>query len=96
MASVYILYSVSIDRFYTGSCRDFKERLVQHRSGIFTNSYTAKASDWEVYLEIPNLGYEQARTIELHIKRMKSRKYIENLRKYPEMVERLKKKYAQC
>ncbi|MGB5982101.1 MAG: GIY-YIG nuclease family protein [Nonlabens sp.] len=91
----YILYSVSIDRFYSGSCRDFKERLEQHKSGFFTNSYTAKAGDWEVHLEIQNLGYEQARMMELHIKRMKSKISFENLRNYPEMVERLKQKYAQ-
>jgi putative endonuclease len=31
--------------------------------------------------------------IEKHIKRMKSRVYIENLKKYPDVINRLKEKY---
>ena len=34
--------------------------------------------------------------VEEHIKSMKSKKYIQNLKKYPEMVEKLKDKYSDC
>ena len=42
---------------------------------------------------IEQLQYEIARKTEAHIKRMKSRKYIENLKLYPEMMEKLILKY---
>jgi putative endonuclease len=32
---------------------------------------------------------EQAREIEKHLKKMKSRKYLENLKRYPEMLGKL-------
>jgi putative endonuclease len=37
---------------------------------------------------------EQAHKIENHIKKMKSKKYIENLKKYPEISLRLLQKYS--
>jgi len=54
----------------------------------------ANAPDMDTYnFFIDNLEYLQARKIEAHIKRMKSRKFIENLKKYPEIQERLIKLY---
>jgi putative endonuclease len=94
MATVYILYSKSIHSYYTGSCLDFTERFQQHLDRTYFNSYTRKATDWILYLRINGLEYEQARKIENHIKSMKSRKYIENLKKYPEMVSSLFKRYS--
>ena len=89
MATVYILYSKSIDKFYTGSCNDLEKRLVQHNSKEFDNSYTRQITDWKLYFAIYNLDYQQARKIEKHIKSMKSREYFQNLKKYPEMVDNL-------
>ena len=34
MATVYILYSNSIDKFYTGSCLDFTARLEMHKQRV--------------------------------------------------------------
>ena len=93
MASVYILFSDHLNRFYIGSCKDLSYRIDQHLNKEFIKSFTAKAEDWELYISIDNLVYEQARLIELHVKKMKSKNYIQNLRKYPEIIERLKKKY---
>ncbi|MSQ79757.1 MAG: GIY-YIG nuclease family protein [Flavobacteriaceae bacterium] len=95
MASVYILFSKDLDRFYTGSCNDLSYRIGQHLNKEFQTSFTSKVDDWVLFFFIDDLGYEQARSIELHIKRMKSKIYIENLRMYPTMVERLKRKYYQ-
>ncbi|ARN78971.1 hypothetical protein BST97_13770 [Nonlabens spongiae] len=89
MASVYIIYSKKLNRFYTGSCLDFEERLRLHNSGYYSKSYTSKTDDWTVHILISDLEYEQARSIERHIKEMKSRKYILNLAKYPEIVDKL-------
>ncbi|MBE0652172.1 MAG: GIY-YIG nuclease family protein [Bacteroidales bacterium] len=93
MASVYILYSPTINTFYTGSCNDLQERLSHHRNKTFSTAFTAKADDWELYLSIDNLEYQQARNIESHIKKMKSRKYIQNLLKFPDIIKRLTEKY---
>jgi len=95
MASVYFLYSPSINEFYTGSCLEVGERINQHLSELFPSAYTAKTKDWNLYFHIDYLDYFQARKIEIHIKKMKSKKYIENLKRYPELVENLINKYKQ-
>ena len=93
MATVYVLYSKEMNRYYTGSCLDFSKRFKQHLDQAFNDAFTRKASDWKLYLRIDDLDYNQARKIEAHIKSMKSRKYIENLKKYPEMLSSLKERY---
>ncbi len=94
MASVYILFSRRLDRFYTGSCKDLSYRMEQHLNKDFAKSFTAKANDWELYFSVDGLHYEQARSIERHIKGMKSKVYIQNLKKYPEILEKLITKYS--
>jgi len=47
-----------------------------------------------VFLVIENLEYQQSRKIKNPIKRMKSKTFIENLKKYPELIEKLKIRYA--
>ena len=95
MAFVYILYSKIIDGYYTGFTPGLvEERIHKHNSKFYKNKYTAKASDWTLYLKINCQSELQARKIELHIKKMKSRKYITDLKKYAEMTEALLKKYA--
>ena len=93
MASVYILFSVRLNKFYTGSCLSLKQRLSDHENKIYINSFTKIADDWELVFQINDLSGAVARKIERHIKAMKSKKYIENLRKYPEMSHKLIKKF---
>ena len=86
----YILYSKSINRYYVGYTSDIEERIKLHNTGHFGGkSFTHKASDWEIFLLIACDSIEKAVFFESTIKRMKSRKYIENLKKYPEMVEKI-------
>ena len=94
MATVYILHTAKLNIFYIGSCLDIEKRLLQHKQNAFIKGFTARAADWILFFTIDNLGYQQARSIENHIKRMKSKTYIGNLIKYPEMVEKLKLKYC--
>ena len=89
MAAVYILYSQSLNKYYIGSCVEVTERFDQHLSKIFPGAFTTKANDWVIYFSLINLSYTQARKIESHIKKMKSKKYIENLEKYPEISQNL-------
>ena len=48
-------------------------------------SYTSKGIPWVLFLVLECTSREQARKVELHIKRMKSKQYIRNLKKYSEM-----------
>ena len=93
MAYVYILYSSKLGRFYTGSCFELEKRLLEHKNKAYRDSFTTKAEDWELFLFIDNLEYHQARKIEIHIKKIRSRKYIEDLIKYPEINRKLISKY---
>ncbi|MCB9261491.1 MAG: GIY-YIG nuclease family protein [Flavobacteriales bacterium] len=89
MAFVYILKSESLEKFYVGSCINLLERLEEHQSKKYLGSFTTAASDWQLVFKMDNLDYSQARNIEAHIKKMKSKVYIENLIKFPEMTQKL-------
>jgi len=91
--SVYILYSKSLDIFYIGYTSDLPKRLDQHNQHVFKDAFTARAVDWAVFFGIRCINEEQAKKVERHIKRNKSRKYLENLKKYPGIVEKLLLKY---
>ena len=45
MASVYILYSKKIDRFYIGSCIDLQHRLKQHKEKFFVGAFIPNMND---------------------------------------------------
>ena len=93
MASVYFLYSNTLNRYYIGSCKDLSYRIDQHINKDFTNAFTAKVQDWTLYFYIDELEYKQARMIEQHIKKMKSSTYVKNLKQYPEIIKKLIEKY---
>jgi putative endonuclease len=90
-AHCYIIYSKTLNRFYTGACHgDLQDRIDKHNSHSYgKHRYTAVAKDWELFLAIEVQHYAHAVRIERHIKAMKSSSYIRNLKKYPEMVEKL-------
>lgn len=92
---VYVIYSAKLDRFYIGNT-DLSpdERLVQHNEAHNHMSYTSKGIPWVLFLVLECTSREQARKVELHIKRMKSKQYIRNLKKYSEMQEKLLAKYS--
>ena len=93
MPCCYIIYSPTLDQYYVGaSSKDFTERLRSHNTGKYSRSYTSKADDWQAFLVIAVATYSHARKLESRIKSMKSKRYIVNLKKYPEMVEGLKEK----
>jgi putative endonuclease len=75
--SVYIIYSASLDRYYTGSCQNFVDRLLQHNSG--RNKSTKGGISWVLKYEEKYATNQEARKREAAIKKMKSRKYIEQL-----------------
>ena len=91
MPFCYIIYSPQLDSYYTGSCANFDLRLKAHNSKKYVASYTSKSSDWERYLVIQTETNKHALRLERKIKQMKSRVFIENLKKYPELVDKIKK-----
>jgi len=95
MCCCYILYSKTLGSFYVGfSSKVAAIRCEKHNIQYYgSQKFTAKAKDWQVLLEIPCVTLYQAKKIESHIKKMKSKVYIQNLKKYPEMVSRLLNQY---
>jgi len=77
MPVTYILYSGKLNKYYIGSCINLERRLYEHNIGH--SKFTSSGIPWKVvYIE----EYETAglaRNREKEIKRMKSRKFIEDL-----------------
>ncbi len=89
MATLYILFSEKLYKYYIGSCLNLEERIAEHKRKEYSDSFTSKAEDWALYYWIDGLDYHQARKIENHIKKMKSKQYIENLKNYKEISLKL-------
>ncbi len=97
MASVYILFFESTNGFYVGFTNEsVLLRTQRHNEDYYNNKFTARGKPWSLYLEVKCSSVEQAQLIEKHIKKMKSKVYITNLKQYPEMVEKLLHKYINC
>jgi putative endonuclease len=96
MAYVYVLYSGSRNRFYTGVTRESPNlRLQQHNNSVFgPDHFTASGAHWILFLEIKCNNLNQALAIEKHIKRMKSAKYIRNLKMPSELSDKLLERYS--
>ncbi len=92
---VYILFSKKLNRFYTGYTNDLDIRLTFHKHPE-SRKFTAKATDWVLFFKIECDSKKQALAIEKHIKKMKSKIYIQNLANYPEMVLSLKARFSDC
>ncbi|WP_084426805.1 GIY-YIG nuclease family protein [Aequorivita capsosiphonis] len=91
MAHTYILYSQKLDSFYIGACHeDLSIRIINHNNGRYgRHRFTSRASDWVLFLQFEVGSYAHAIRLERKIKSMKSRKYIMNLSKYPELREKI-------
>ena len=89
--SCYILYSPSLNKFYIGATHDSADnRLLKHNNHTYgKHRYTANADDWELFLQIDVAEYAHAIRLERKIKAMKSSKYIKNLKRFPEMRNKI-------
>ena len=90
----YIIFSEKLNRYYIGSTDNFERRLDEHNAGVYDSAFTVRGIPWEEKLVIRDLKSAQAFALEKHFKSMKSRKYLENLFKYPELVESVRKRFA--
>ncbi|RAI85645.1 GIY-YIG nuclease family protein, partial [Algoriphagus yeomjeoni] len=58
-----------------------ESRILKHNQHLHGNHrFTAKASDWELFLQLGAESFAHARRMELTIKKMKSSKYIKELK----------------
>ena len=94
MYCVYILFSLKSNKFYIGETPGMASRLAFHNDVNKNTNSTKSGIPWDVFffLEVENRII--ARRIETHIKKMKSKKYLENLKKYPEISQKLIEKYT--
>jgi putative endonuclease len=75
--TVYILYSISRDRYYISQTEDLDRRLLEHNSGY--SKSTGSGIPWELVFKREFRDRSEAVQYEHALKRMKSRRYIEKL-----------------
>ena len=91
MAYCYIIYSKRLDKFYIGACNEnLENRVYRHNTHYYGNfHFTARANDWVIFLAIITEDYSHAIRVERKIKSMKSRVYLQNLKKYKDLRNKL-------
>ncbi|MEO1053543.1 MAG: GIY-YIG nuclease family protein [Bacteroidota bacterium] len=94
MYSVYILFSENLQKHYIGYSSDYQSRIVYHNDSARNQIWTKRGIPWKLFHLIGGLTEPQAIATEKHIKKMKSKKYIQNLWAYPEMNEKLKARFG--
>lgn len=95
MPFVYILHSQKLDKYYIGfTVNDPEIRLDQHNSRHFDTSFTVRGIPWKLIFSIKCESEKQARQIESHVKKMKSKKFVENLIKYPDLCNELIRRFS--
>ena len=94
MHYVYILHSLRTGKYYAGESPDVEVRLAFHNDPIKNTNSTKSGIPWELFWTLKVSDRSLARKIELHIKNMKSVKYYQNLKEYPEISEKLIQKYS--
>ncbi|MEX0274873.1 MAG: GIY-YIG nuclease family protein [Flavobacteriaceae bacterium] len=75
--TTYIIYSVSLDRYYVGHTGDLGDRLYRRNNG--ESKYTKGSGDWRLVWKRVFPTRSAAMAMEREIKAKKSRKYIEFL-----------------
>jgi putative endonuclease len=77
MPFMYILFSEKVNKYYIGACIDLERRLHEHNIGH--SKFTSTGIPWQLKYKEEFATVQEAKRRELAIKKMKSRKYIENL-----------------
>jgi putative endonuclease len=85
----YILHSAKLNRYYIGETPNVESRLIYHNSVELNTNSTKAGIPWQIKLVIPCNDRAHALKVEKHIKRMKSKVFIENLFKYPELLAKI-------
>jgi putative endonuclease len=76
MFYTYILKSKKDGKFYTGSTKDLRKRLIEHNTGRST--YTKGKGPFEIIYYEACLLEEKARSRELYLKSGMGKRYLKN------------------
>lgn len=80
MFYLYILFSEQHNLYYVGYTSNYQQRLIQHNTQEFFNTYTSKYRPWQLVAVFEcGFGEKEAIRLERFIKKQKSRKLIELL-----------------
>ena len=90
---VYIIYSSSLNRFYTGTTDDVSRRILEHNSNKYPNSFTSRGIPWESFLEIECKSSDQGYKVEKFIKQMRSTNFIRRLKSEPDFLAAILQKF---
>ena len=71
---VYILYSISLNKYYTGSTANIEERIKRHNAGA--TSSTKSGRPWKIVFSREFKLKSDALKLESYIKKMKSRQFV--------------------
>ena len=93
--SVYVIYSASLKRFYTGTTDDVGRRIEEHNSNKYFDSFTSKGIPWELFFQVECKTSEQAYKLEKFIKTMKSSTFIKKLKNEPELLTKILRRFEQ-
>ena len=77
MYFLYILYSEKLDKYYVGSTADITRRIERHNEGW--GRFTKGGIPWKLVHTEEYTNKSEAVKRERHIKKQKSRLYIEDL-----------------
>ena len=80
----YILYSLSLDKYYIGHTSEIENRIRKHNASH--KGFTGKANDWKVVYTEMFQSKEKAYKRERQVKSWKSRKMISKLINYSKGV----------
>ena len=75
---VYILYSDSLIKYYSGQTSNLEDRLIRHNSG--REKYTRKGTPWELVWNTSVLTRSEAVQLEQKIKKRGAKRFLEDTR----------------
>ena len=80
MYYIYILHSISSDKYYVGYTKDYLKRLTDHNHQAYFNTFTSKHRPW-ILKAVFQTGDSESNAIQIErfIKRQKSRVLIEKM-----------------
>jgi putative endonuclease len=71
---VYILYSETLQKYYTGSCSDLKKRLDEHHSG--KSRFTSTGMPWIQIFQLEVESRSEAVKLEMKVKKRGAKRFI--------------------
>ncbi len=75
MFIVYILYSESLGKFYTGFTSNMEQRMIFHNAGM--NNFTMKGVPWKIVKTFDAADKTIALTLEKQIKKNGAKRYLD-------------------